>query len=117
MGATRPGSQCTTHGDYVDDGTQSSSLTPPPGSVCGETSSSPIPDRLRTALSLFQTEAVNFAVRFIPDHGVRQEYIRKTREMANAILEDVRKGTITAEERQRLANQLRNEIMATARGA
>jgi len=117
MGATRPGSQCTTHGDYVSDGTKNSSLTPAPGSVCGETSSSPIPDSLRTALSLFQTEAVNFAVRFIPDHAVRQEYIRKTREMANAILDDVRKGTVTAEEGQRLANQLRNEIMETARGA
>src|SRR5262249_61075936 len=113
MGATRPGSQCTTHGDYVSEGTKNSSLTPAPGSVCAETSSSPIPDRLRTALSLFQTEAVNFAVRFIPDHAVRQEYIRKTRQMADAILEDVRKGAITAEEGQGRGNQLRNDIMAS----
>jgi hypothetical protein len=37
--------------------------------------------------------------------------------LADAILEDVRRGAITAEEAQRLANQLRNEILATARGA
>ena len=117
MGANRPGPTCTTHGDYVDDGTRSTSLSPPPGPVCAERPTSAIPDSLQQAIALFQAEAVNFATRFIPDHAVRQQYIARTRQMADAILDDVRRGVVTAEAGQRLAHQLRNEILTTARGA
>jgi hypothetical protein len=68
-------------------------------------------------LTLFETEAIGFAMRFIPDHAVRVQYIAKTGQLAGAILDDVRAGVITAEEGQRLAHQLRNEVLATARGA
>jgi len=69
VGANRPGPTCTTHGDYVDDGTRSASLSPPPGTVCAERKAAAIPESLSQAVALFQAEAVNFATRFIPDHA------------------------------------------------
>jgi hypothetical protein len=117
MGANRPGPMCTTRGDYVDEGTACAYLTPSPGPASTERRLTVVPSPLREALSLFEAESAIFASRFIPDHAVRKQYILKTRQMADTILDEVRRGAITAEEGQRLAQQLRNELMATMRGA
>jgi len=116
MGSSRAGPMCTARGDYIDEGTTCSSLTPLPGPVCLELSAR-TPEPLERALEAFEVEAANFALRFIPDHALRVQYISKVREMADAILADVRRGVITAEQGQRLAHQLREEIIKTTRGA
>ena len=117
MGSTRPGPMCMTNGDYIDEGTTCSNMSPLPGPVCSEWSDPVRSGPLHLSLSAFEAEAVNFAARFIPDHALRVQYIARIKQMAAAILDDVRRGTITTEEGQSLANQLRNEILATTRGA
>lgn len=116
MGSSRPGPTCTSRGDFIDAGTATSALSPLPGPVCAE-SDTRGPEPLQRALSAFEAEAVNFARRFIPDHTVRQQYVAKIRQMSDSILDEVRRGLITAEQGQSLAHQLRNEILATTRGA
>ena len=116
MGSSRPGPTCTTRGDFIDSGTAGVILSPLPGPVCAETDTRG-PEPLQRALSAFEAEAVNFARRFIPDHSLRQQYIAKVKQMSDAVLDDVRRGVISAEQGQSLANQLRNEILATTRGA
>ena len=116
MGSSRPGPTCTSRGDYIDSGTASTALSPLPGPVCAE-SDTRGPEPLQRALSAFEAEAVNFARRFIPDHTLRQQYVARIRQMSDSILDEVRRGLITAEQGQSLAHQLRNEILATTRGA
>jgi polyhydroxyalkanoate synthesis regulator phasin len=108
---------CTTRGDYIDEDTMSLNFSPTPGPVCLETRRDPIPEYLRRAIDAFEAEATSFAARFIPDHAERLRYMAKIREMSDGMLERVGRGEITAEEGQRLAQQLRNEIMETTRGA
>src|SRR5262245_17531020 len=109
-GKTRAGPMCTTRGNYIDEGTMCRNLSPLPGPVCIEGRPDPAPEYLRRALDEFESEATNFAIRFIPDHAERLQYQAKIREMSNEILDKVHRGEITAEEGQRFANQLRNEI-------
>ena len=116
MGSSRPGPTCTTRGDFIDSGTAGVILSPLPGPVCAETDTRG-PEPLQRALSAFEAEAVNFARRFIPDHSLRQQYIARVKQISDAVLDDVRRGVISAEQGQSLANQLRNEILATTRGA
>jgi hypothetical protein len=92
-------------------------LNQPQGPVCIENAEPPVPPELRTALEEYETAAVNFASRFIPDHALRLKYIEDIKKMSESILEDFRNGEITAENGARLANQLRNEILETTRGA
>jgi hypothetical protein len=117
MGSQRPGPMCTTNGDYIDDGTMCRGLSPNAGPVCIETRGAPPSPSLDRAMRSFESDAVNFAVRFIPDNAVRQQYVEKIRRMADDLLDAVKRGEMTAKEAQQLAHQLRNEIMETARGA
>ena len=88
-----------------------------PGLVCIEGFPDPPPESLERPLDEFETEAFNFAARFIPDHNLRLQYEAKVKEMAESILDEFRRGEISADEGAKLANQLRNEILETARGA
>jgi hypothetical protein len=121
MPGTVSGPVCTADGDYVDSGTTSLTLNQPPGPVCiaGVPDPSPdsVPEPLRRTLDDFESTAVNFASRFIPDNEARQRYMRQIKEMSESVLEDFRAGNISAADAATLANRLRNEIMETTRNA
>jgi hypothetical protein len=116
-GRWNQGAMCTTNGDYIDDETMCLNLSSPPGPVCLYSTPEPIPDPLRRALDEFESDAINFASRFIPDYDVRLGYQAQIKQMSDRIVEEVQQKVITAEEGQRLAHQLRNEILTTSRGA
>jgi hypothetical protein len=77
--------------------------------------SDPARQRLEAALTELDSGAVGFAVRFIQDAGVRQQYRQSVRQAGAEISADVAAGRITPEQGAMRAQQLRNEIMALAR--
>lgn len=70
---------------------------------------------LEEALQQLEIQAMNFAVRFIQDSRVRQDYILKTQAMSRELRATYEAGSISAHEAAETANQLRNEIMEMAR--
>lgn len=70
---------------------------------------------LREALAALEATALNFGRAFINDAGVRENYVRKIRQMSLQVLEDVRAGRATAQEGARFAVEMRNAIMEEAR--
>src|SRR5579875_1274300 len=70
---------------------------------------------LKEALDLFYREVANFAMRFIPDAAVREEYVSKAMEAAGEILQEVSDGTITAAEGAQKAHAMRNALLDAAR--
>ena len=71
--------------------------------------------RLQDALSELDSAAVSFALRFIQDDRVRQQYRQSIRAAGAEITADVSAGRITPEQGAMRAVDLRNEIMGLAR--
>ncbi|MCA6063411.1 hypothetical protein [Thalassolituus marinus] len=71
---------------------------------------------LRSALSGFESSAMNFGVRFIPDARVRAEYNAKAKQLSTEILREVSSGEISAAEGARKASEMRNLLMDALRG-
>ncbi len=67
------------------------------------------------AIQQLEIQAMNFAVRFVQDSRVRQDYIHKTQAMSRELRQAYEAGSLTAREAAESANQLRNEIMEMAR--
>jgi hypothetical protein len=72
-------------------------------------------DTLKAALTAFESTAVNFAARFIPDARVRANYVRQAEAASREIEAEVLSGAKTAEEGARKANEMRNALLETAR--
>jgi len=70
---------------------------------------------LEEALKAFETQAMNFAIRFIKDSKVRFQYMDKTKALSNEYLLKVQRGQLTACQAANEVNLLRNEIMELAR--
>ena len=68
-----------------------------------------------TAIRQMETQAVNFAYRFVRDSSVRQTYMTETKAMASELRAAYQKGNMTAKQAAETANQMRNEIMEFAR--
>jgi hypothetical protein len=108
---------CTTWGDYIDGETNSLTLNLPPGPYCLESRADPVPEDLQRAIDDFESETINFATRFIADHAERLRYQAQIGKMSQEILDKVQRGEITADDGQRFAQRLRDEIRSTSRGA
>ena len=67
------------------------------------------------ALRQLESQAVNFAFRFIQDSAVRRDYIAKTKAFSEQILASYRSGALSAKQAAEAAHQMRNEIMEFAR--
>jgi LysM repeat protein len=70
---------------------------------------------LDDALHALEATALNAGAALINDAGVRANYVRRIKEMADQIRLDVSNGVASAEEGARFANQLRNGILEEAR--
>ena len=70
---------------------------------------------LQKELELLRIEAANFALRFINDGAVRQQYIAKAKQFSDQLLNDVISGRKTSQAAAKAANAQRNNIMAAAR--
>ena len=70
---------------------------------------------LKMALTALEAKALNFGRAFINDASVRENYVRKIRQMSEEILADVRAGRASAEAGAELARDLRNHIMEQVR--
>lgn len=107
-----PGIMDTSSTDEIDSGTMCRHRASVPSPWCG--SAGGLCD-LESSLNLLQTEANNFGMRFIANKSVRQEYIRKTVEIAKIIKEEVEFGRLTPYEGALEANKLRNSVLDAAR--
>ena len=96
---------------YIDNGTTCLAASPLPGTIGVDTSRDPLED----ALHALQVTAANFGMASINDARVRENYVRKIKQMSDRILADVRVGIATPEEGAHFANQLRNRIMDETR--
>lgn len=67
--------------------------------------------QLRQALTQLEQTANNFALRVSSMASVRQNYIRETKEMSDAIWAAYKAGQVSAEIGAQTANQMRNEIL------
>lgn len=70
---------------------------------------------VKNTFTQMESQAVNFASRFITDSATRAMYMAKTKEMSNALLANIESGALTPRQAAEAANQLRNEIMEFAR--
>ncbi len=71
---------------------------------------------LRSALSGFESAAMNFGVRFIPDAMVRAEYNAKAKQLSTEILREVSSGKVSVAEGAKKASEMRNILMDALRG-
>lgn len=67
------------------------------------------------AIRAFESQALVYASRFIPDAKVRSEYIAKALEFSRSTRELYNSGNITALQAEEIANSMRNQIMELAR--
>jgi hypothetical protein len=65
-----------------------------------------VPEPLKTALNVLNSECLNFATRFIKDAQVRVEYMKNVKNMSDSLLDAFRKGQITAADGAKEANAL-----------
>ena len=72
-------------------------------------------DALREALAALEATAFNFGSTFIHEASVRENYVRKIRQMSQSVLADVRAGRATVQEGARFASDMRNAIMEESR--
>ena len=96
---------------YIDNGTMCLAASPTPGPIGVDIPRDPLED----ALHALQVTAANFGMASINDARVRENYVRRIKQMSDRILADVRAGIATPEEGAHFANQLRNRIMDEAR--
>lgn len=68
-----------------------------------------------TELSLLESEALNFATRFIKDAKVRASYIQQTQRLTREYRAMVATGTISPDAAAHEVNALRNQILAAQR--
>lgn len=84
--------------------------TPRPGPV-GLSQPSAVEHAVRT----LESEALNFAMRFIRDSNVRLNYLAEIRKFSQQILSEVRQGGLSYGEGAKQANEMRNSIMEASR--
>ncbi len=53
-----------------------------------------MPEPLKTALNVLNSECLNFATRFIKDAQVRVEYMKNVKNMSDSLLDAFRKGQL-----------------------
>ena len=70
---------------------------------------------LDEAIGGMQSEAANFAARWIPDARVREGYIAESQRYANELIEAVRSGRLSPQDAAETANLVRNELLETGR--
>lgn len=71
---------------------------------------------LRNAIVSFESTAMNYGFRFIPDNLVRAEYNMRAKQLSAEIIELVNARKITNAEGARRANEMRNVLMDALRG-
>lgn len=115
MGGRVPGPQCqASDPQIIDTSTLCVARTPMPG-VLGEDTHRPELQALDAALDALQSQAQNFAWRFINDARARAAYVSRIAEAAAQIRRDVLAGVVSAEDGARFANEARNLIMEESR--
>lgn len=67
------------------------------------------------ALDLLKVQGLNFGYECIRNSAVRADYIRKTKDLSDSILDSYKAGLVSAEEGAKLANESRNMILEAAR--
>lgn len=70
---------------------------------------------MEEAIRSMQTEAVNFAYRFINDAKVRQNYLTSVQRFSQEMLDGVRGGRLSPREAAEQANAMRNHILEMSR--
>lgn len=63
------------------------------------------------ATRMIESEAVNFAQRFIKDARVREEYLRRSRQFVDELRSSYQSGALSARQAAQAAHQMRNELL------
>lgn len=70
---------------------------------------------IQPAIDLLNSEAYNFAIRYINDPKVRQDYIESTRKVSQEYLTKVDKNILSPQQAAAEVNEIRNSIMELTR--
>ena len=84
------------------------------GSMCID-NATPIRVEVIEAIRVFESEAINFATRFIKDGKLRVKYVSQVNKYSKAILESVRSLELSAAEAAGLAVSMRNQVLEATR--
>jgi len=71
---------------------------------------------IQSAIASFESSAINFGIRFIPDSMVRVEYNLKAKKFSAEIMAQIKSGKISNLEGATRASELRNVLMDSMRG-
>lgn len=71
---------------------------------------------LDTAISSFESTAFNFSLRLIPDATARRQYNQRAISYSKDLVEQVKKGSLSASDAAKQASEMRNVIMEATRG-